>query len=294
MDLIKIGFCVAYDWHLLRYSLPLIYDHADYICLSIDKDRISWAGEKFSFDENSFKSFVQAIDKENKIKIFEENFHIQSLSPMKNEVRQRNLIADYMGKGGWHIQLDCDEYFLEFERFVHFLRKLPVRQTIKSNITCAWITLFKKSSRGFFYIPPTTSSIEFIQVATKDPLYEYGRRNGNFNLDTNFMMIHQSWARSEQEIYQKLNNWGHKMDFDIERYFNKWQSLNESNYREFQNFHPITPTAWPSLVFGEGSNIEDFIQKIGIPTFPLSRFELMLRNNRSMARITALKKKIFP
>ena len=65
MDLIKIGFCVAYDWHLLRYSLPLIYDHADYICLSIDKDRISWAGEKFSFDENSFKSFVQAIDKEN-------------------------------------------------------------------------------------------------------------------------------------------------------------------------------------------------------------------------------------
>ena len=48
---IKVGYCVAYDWDLLAYSLPLVYDYADKICLSIDIDYTSWGGTPFSFDE---------------------------------------------------------------------------------------------------------------------------------------------------------------------------------------------------------------------------------------------------
>lgn len=46
---IKVGFCVAYDWNLLHVSIPKIYDDADVICLSIDKNRRSWAGLRYSW-----------------------------------------------------------------------------------------------------------------------------------------------------------------------------------------------------------------------------------------------------
>ena len=66
---IKVGFCVAYDWLLLKNSIPRIYANADEICLSIDKNRTSWSGKKYDFDEADFRNFITQIDKNNKIKL---------------------------------------------------------------------------------------------------------------------------------------------------------------------------------------------------------------------------------
>src|SRR5947209_19632592 len=118
---IKVGFCVAYDWNLLRYSLPAVYNHADVICLSVDKNRKSWTGRSYSFDSDRFHEFLRANDPLKKIRLYEDDFSISTLSPMENEVRQRNLIAEFMGKDGWHIQLDTDEYFNDFRGFVSYL-----------------------------------------------------------------------------------------------------------------------------------------------------------------------------
>ena len=52
---IKVGFCVAYDWELLKNSIPRVYNAADTICLSIDKNRTSWSGKKYDFDESAFQ-----------------------------------------------------------------------------------------------------------------------------------------------------------------------------------------------------------------------------------------------
>ena len=68
MDKIKVGFCVAYDWELLRHSLPLVYADADIICLSIDKKRRSWAGASYQWNSESFQNFIQSIDTKKKIK----------------------------------------------------------------------------------------------------------------------------------------------------------------------------------------------------------------------------------
>src|SRR4051812_40490040 len=123
---IKVGFCVAYDWYLLKNALPSIYASADLICLSIDSDRISWSGHPFAFDDDAFRAFVAEIDVQRKIVVFEDRFCIEGLTPMQNEVRQRNLVAAFVGMDGWHIQLDCDEYFLDFEQFVRYLRSFSV------------------------------------------------------------------------------------------------------------------------------------------------------------------------
>jgi hypothetical protein len=295
---IKVGFCVAYDWHFLAYSLPLIYSKANVICLSVDQDHISWAKQSFFWDESGFRELVNSIDKFGKIIVYTDNFHLAELTPAKNEIRQRALMAEKMGKGGWHIQLDCDEYFLEFNRFVKFLKKMPARR-YKFNVSCQLITVFKKVSDGYLYVyPARRKDLEFLQIATRDPLYEHGRRNGYFNILADFVIVHQSWARGEAEILQKLSNWGHVNDFDVERYFQFWQNVNVNNFRKIKDFHPIQPSSWSALKFIESTSVNELIVKLRQATFPgldpLTRF---LKNSilvsGLMSRMTALYKMIF-
>ncbi len=219
-DSIKIGICVAYDWPLLANALPLVYAEADLIVLSVDVDRKSWSGKPFAWDEGAFRSLISSIDTGNKISVIEEDFHLASMTPMENEVRQRNIMASHMKPGGWHIQIDSDEYFVNFGAFTGYLKSLRVNDRRAINVCCSLITLFKQLPEGFLYVAPESkSNLEFIQIATRHPVYMYGRRNGHFNIYTNFQIVHQSWARSEAEILQKLGNWGHRDDVDASRFF---------------------------------------------------------------------------
>ena len=77
---IKVGICIAYDWEMLKISLPIIYNHVDKICLSIDKNRKSWAGNCYDFDNISFLSYIKEIDLNQKIQILEENYFIDFAS----------------------------------------------------------------------------------------------------------------------------------------------------------------------------------------------------------------------
>jgi hypothetical protein len=244
---VKLSFCVAYDWHFLQYSLPLVYKEADEICLAIDIDRTSWTGNKFAFDEVGFKNLIESIDSEGKIQLYQDDFHLPNLSPMENEVRQRKLMAEFMGANdGWHLQLDSDEYFLNFAGFVKYLKELKTRRAI--NVCCPWITLYKRIDEGFLMVNPKRfKNIEFIPIATNIPHYEHGRRNGYFNHHTNFAILHQSWARSKEEVWQKLNNWGHRYDSDINAYFKLWDDASAENYKEYINFNQVNPANWPSL-----------------------------------------------
>jgi hypothetical protein len=271
---IKVGICVAYDWYLLQHSLPLIYNDSDMICLSVDKARIGWTGKSYHFDERSFNDLVQRIDVAGKIKIYEDDFHIPSLSPMENEVRQRNLMADYMGKGGWHVQLDADEYFLDFGGFVKYLKNKKVTRAV--NICCPFYTMYKSVPGSYLFIKNSDlSKIEFMSFATNKPDYHYGRLNGYFNIKTDFTVLHQSWARTEKEILEKINSWGHNRDFDVMEYFEKWKNLNESNYSGFRDFHPMQAGHWEKLEKIDASNVSCLIDQLKVASpFTIPSFYL--------------------
>ena len=285
--LIKVGFCVAYDWYFLRHALPLVYSSADTICLALDKDRISWGGERFSIGERDFERFIQETDIDGKIILFEEDFHKAELTPMQNEVRQRRMMAEKLGPGGWHIQLDCDEYFLNFDQFASYLRAKNSAKPL--NVCCAWVTLYKRVPQGFLYVRPNRSEqVEFIQIATNHPDYTFGRRSGHFNHYTNHLVIHQSWARTDDEVRQKLLNWGHKNDFDGEQYFLQWSNTSFENYRSLSNFHPIQQPLWAKLAFFPAESVDDFIRNFSWRDFPFTNRQLLLKNNRWLARVMKL------
>ncbi|WP_139924242.1 hypothetical protein [Hymenobacter sp. DG01] len=256
---IKIGFCVAYDWYFLEHSLPLVYEQADHICLSLDQDRISWAGKPFSFDDEAFFALVKRLDTQNKIDIYQDDFHRPELAPMDNEVRQRHLIAERLGKGGWHVQLDADEYFLNFAGFAKWLRRFNPSRPV--NIRCPYITLFKQLDSGFLAVDRQQQLWADVSnpVATNDPAYYHGRVSHWFNIYAPYFILHQSWARDEQEIREKISNWGHAHDFDTQAYLDFWLKLSPKNYKEAKNVHPLDKEAWPLLQFVPGQRIADLV-----------------------------------
>jgi hypothetical protein len=236
---------------------------------------------------------ILSLDHKQKIRVYEEDFYDPQLRPMENEVRQRNKIASFLGEGGWHIQLDADEYFLDFAGFVAYLKSF--HSTRRINISCPMLNLYKQLPEGMLWIKPNTfDEIEYFPIATKYPCYEHGRRNGYFNILTDFPILHQSWARSKEEMWEKLNNWGHSNDFDVMKYFNLWQNAGSKNYTTYKNFHHIGGNEWPALALQPKARELSEMMHLNKSDFPLpiTNKDLSFANSLWWNRIRKVWKKL--
>jgi|TARA_B110000114_G_scaffold185132_1_gene230966 hypothetical protein len=256
--MIKVGYLISYDYELLFNSIPTVYKEADEIFLAIDKDRRTWAGNNFSLP-NTFFERIKELDTQKKITFFIDNFYIPSLAPMENEVRERNMLLKKMGKG-WLFQLDSDEYLYDFKSISQKLRTknylIKFNRLLPVTLSGYWVILFKKNEEGFFQISNKTK-FNFI---TNYPKYTGARKNKNFvNINIENLAFHQSYAREEDEIYQKIKNWGHKDDFDTDKFFTFWKTINIENYKSIKNFHPEIPNLWSHLEFVKAKNVKELI-----------------------------------
>lgn len=292
---IKVGVCVSYDWEMLKTSLPKVYTDADIICLGLDKDRHAWSCKPFEFDEAAFYAFVKELDVQGKVVIYEDDFSLPELNTRENCNRHRMLIADKMGQGGWHIQIDADEYYLDFKGFVQYLKELnPAPQPHQKpiNVCCPFIPLIKKNTEGYLYVDFKDKLPEIIPMATNKPDYQRARQNGHFNHISPFYVIHETWARSDDELWYKINNWGHASEELTEKqkrlsYFNLWKSLDQYNYQYITNYHPAKAEVWPALAFAKAKNIDELILGFPNPKLPISDLQLKMKNSRNIARIKA-------
>lgn len=260
--LIKVGILVSYDYHFLRSSLPLLYRDADLITLAIDKNRRTWNGESFSIGSDFF-DWIKSIDTQSKIRIYEDDFYIPELTTIENDTRERMMLADHMGKGGWHIQVDSDEYFLDFGGFVRHLKNmqhyLAAPEQTPVDIGVFWTVLYKKVVGGFLYVK---NNHEACFVATNFPNYAAARTGKNPRKFAPFSVLHQTWARGEEEIKMKFRNWSHNIDFNTSTYYRMWKEVDEHNYNRFHNLHPLRPSQWGALGFVRGTEIRDVVQEL--------------------------------
>ncbi|ASK30841.1 hypothetical protein CEY12_12280 [Chryseobacterium sp. T16E-39] len=258
--MIKAGYLLSYDYSYIFTSINQIYDEVDKIVISYDSDNKTWAGNDVFIPE-SFFTDLKKIDIHNKIIFYKDSFYIAGMKPMELETRQRNMMAEKLGLDGWHMQIDSDEYAYDFKKLASFLRKnnflLKKAEKYPINFQVNFVTLFKSNDNGFFVVAPFK---EKCMLITNYPKYEYARNtNKGQTLPLDYYLIHQSWARDEKEIVKKINNWGHKNDFDTNKFLDLWKNLDANNYSEFQNFHPIYDSLWKELSFFPSKNIDDFI-----------------------------------
>ncbi|WP_316741427.1 hypothetical protein [Pedobacter antarcticus] len=263
MSVIKVGYLISYDFEFVKNSLPRVYPFIDEIYFAVDIEGKTWSGEEFSIPD-SFWQWVKEFDTENKITIYKDQFYVPGLMPMECDTRERNMLGKKMGKADWYIQIDSDEYFIDFEGFLANLEKLD--PNVPTTVLCRVATLFKAVPGGYLLINGET--LEALSFATNNPVYDYARNNtsGNVSKFSEDLVVHQSWARTPEEIRLKLNNWSHKHDFNTDSLYNLWNAVDQYNYRSLSNFHPFVNNSWPKLMYIEGDiqKILDDLQDNGI------------------------------
>ncbi|MEW4925176.1 hypothetical protein [Algibacter sp. 2305UL17-15] len=259
MKKIQVGFLVSYDYEMLKNSIPLIYEEADTIFLAIDKNRKTWNGAPIAISPD-FYEWIENFDTKGKITIYEDDFYVPELSTMECEVRERKMMAEKMGIGNWIIQLDADEYFINFKRFVDFLKSknhyLDHPEKNKVLIQPFHVNLYKKTENGYFYVNEATKTV----VATNYPDYKVGRKTKGKVIYFNALILHECLARDREKLIQKLTNWGHNEEVDLDGFMKKWDSVNETNYKEMENFFFLEPEKWKYLDFIEGKNSTELFE----------------------------------
>ena len=171
------------------------------------------------------------------------------------------MLAQHMGEGGWHLQIDADEYFVDFENLVEFLRRLDEKASHINCVSMHVLTLYKKLPAGYLAVKNGGT----LQFATTRPQYSLARMIEHpVNILYPQKVVHDSWARTEQDLWTKLKNWGHNSDFNIDEYFRFWKWINEENYIHVQDFHPLAPKVWHELDYIEALNIPDLLRRLKV------------------------------
>lgn len=256
---IKAGFIVSYDYAYLFNAIAPLYSYANKIVLAIDENNLTWSGNKFVIPQSFFEA-IRELDRDNKIELYFDNFYIPELTPMECETRERNMLLNKLGNGGWKLQLDVDEYIYDFNSISKFLHKnwyfTIFPRFTPMQFRGKLITLFKQVEDGFLYID-NEERFTFITNGYKNDASRVNTKRRSFY--TNIAVIHQSWARNENEILTKILNWGHRDDFDTMSFFEYWKKLDNNNYQEYINFHPFNPKFWQKLEYIRAANINEFI-----------------------------------
>lgn len=274
---IQVGFLVSYDYELLKTSIPTIYEEADTIFLAIDIQRKTWKGEAI-FINDAFFEWIKSFDAQNKIVIYEDLFFVDGYTTMQCEIRERHMLSEKMGIGNWLIQIDADEYFVDFKKFVSDLRKYdsyleaPAKRPIQ--IAAFWAMLYKYTENGILYVDKPLKAV----FATNYPNYTVGRRIKGRTIYTDNIVLHESLSRSEEELRMKLDNWGHNSQINTD-FLSKWIKVNETNYTLFENFYFIEPERWKKLGYfptKEIKEIKKWVEKS--PSLHLSKLALAFKN----------------
>lgn len=255
MKKIHVGFLFSHDYEKLKLSIPPVYSAADKIFIAIDENYLTWSGNKFEVDL-SFFEWLENFDTEKKIEIYRDNFYVPSLTEIEMDSRERHLLSLKMGVGNWLIQVDSDEYFYDFEKFVSDLRKydsyLDNPEKNKIQIAAFWIILYKYTENGILYVDKPLKAI----FATNYPNYNCARRTNARVIYTDNIVLHESLSRTEKELRFKLENWGHKSQVNA-GFIDKWVKVNETNYSQLRDFYYIEPERWKKLAFFPSRDLKD-------------------------------------
>ena len=255
MKKIQTGFLVSYDYEKLKLSIPPVYKDSDEIFLAIDHKYRTWTGNSFEIDD-SFFSWLEMFDVDKKITIYRDDFYLPELSSIDNDTRERTLLGMKMGIGNWIIQVDADEIFLAFDKFVETLRKydrfLDNPEKNKIQISGFLINIYKYLDNGLLYVNDATK----FMVATNYPNYKRARNSKERVIYVPHYALHETLARTEDELMFKIKNWGHQHEINSE-FLSKWKMANKDNYTQFKDLFYLNPKIWKSLGYFPSQNLDE-------------------------------------
>jgi hypothetical protein len=243
---------ISYDAHYLPDSIRSYYDYVDEIILGLDKDRISWSRNKFTFDEGNLWKELEKIDYDDKIRVVEENFHRSSV-PIENDTHERNYLKEQCSHD-WVFSFDADEILVNAKEF--FKDYLPIVQNYSNiELMFTWFLLYKEFDDKFLIIADESRDHIFkkdIQGFTANKnlhTYTYCRwTNASKKILSPLAILHYSFCRDDTDLSKKINNFGHSIESKQDPFYEVQKTVNLNNYQEMKNFKTSNMGAqWPTL-----------------------------------------------
>lgn len=260
---------ISYDARFLPESIRSYYNYVDEIILGVDVDRVSWSGNKFSFDEEALWKELSVIDTDNKIVIIEDNFH-GSLVAIENDNYERNFLKNEC-HNDWIFSFDADEVLLNAKDF--FYKFCPIVEQYKNDydVCMVWATPYKIIDDKILVIANEDGTPFFGEnqgVATSiDSNYVYARWTDKSAAGRNRIMsplvsTHWSLCRSKEELHTKINNIGHSDIAEKDPFFSQWDKVTLDNYQELRNFRTseLGSAQWPRLVAIPVNDLDSYIK----------------------------------
>lgn len=165
-----------------------------------------------------------------------------------SEAEQRNAGQEYLSDYDWVIVLDPDEFIdnANWDALYHFLEMTPTRAVVVEHQRVFWKDKEVYPHTDYQQIVAVRPSVRFVENRVVDNGYGVAPVE----------LLHFSWARPDEEIWRKINTYGHAGEFDALKWFSEvWQS------QKTTNLHPLTPETLKGLI---DVNLPPEIKELGL------------------------------
>ena len=261
---------ISYDAAYLPESVSKYYNYVDEIILGVDKNRTTWSGNSFSFDENKLWADLSAIDGDSKISIIEEDF-VKSKIAIENDNYERNFLKAQC-TNDWIFSIDADEYLVNSKDFFYNYCPLVERYYNKADICMTWATPYKTIGDATLVIADEDGSPFFGEnqgmTTSKDSTFTYARWTdksaaGHNRLMSPLVAIHWSLCRDKDALHEKINNIGHSDLVENDPFYQIWNQVTLENYEELHNFKSsgLGTAQWPILRAIKTEQVTSYIEQ---------------------------------
>ena len=261
---------ISYDAAYLPESVSKYYNYVDEIILGVDKNRTTWSGNSFSFDENKLWADLSAIDGDSKISIIEEDF-VKSQIAIENDNYERNFLKAQC-TNDWIFSIDADEYLVNPKDFFYNYCPLVERYYNKADICMTWATPYKTINDATLVIADEDGTPFFGEnqgmTTSKDSTFTYARWTdksaaGHNRLMSPLVAIHWSLCRDKDALHEKINNIGHSDLVENDPFYQIWSQVTLENYEELHNFKSsgLGTAQWPTLRAIKTEQVADYIEQ---------------------------------
>ena len=252
---------LAYDTAFMVDSIKRYIDNIDELVVGLDENRQTWTGSTYEL-EPTIVERLKAISP--KVRLLEDIFYMPGLGPMDNDTRERNVLSTELHDFDYIISIDSDELLLNEADLFDWLRRQKTQDVC---ILGSWINVYKELDDAYLVIGDgTKGGIELGDVpiiTDRSERFVNARWTKQNYVMSPAVLLHFSWARSEPELRKKLSNWSHSDDFTTKHHLDLWLNVNQKNYGSaaYRNFHPVTPSEWPSLSLIRKSELDERVRQ---------------------------------
>ena len=261
---------ISYDAHYLPKSIEKYYNYVDEVVLGLDKNRVTWSKNSFSFDEQKLWSELSRIDGDGKISIVEEDF-VQSEVAIENDNYERNFLKDQCSHD-WIFSFDADEMLVNPKQFFYDFCPLVEDYRETHDICMTWATPYKEIGDTTLIIAEEDGSPFFGEnqgvVTSKNNTFTYARWTNQSAAGTNRILsplvaLHYSLCRKSEDLHEKIHNIGHSNIVEEDPFYKIWSQVDMENYKQLKNFKTsgLGGAQWPSLEPIETQFLFEYVQQ---------------------------------